>query len=142
MTSDLKGTYEHTMDAKGRMAFPTKLREKLGLSFIVTIGLDHSLYVFSNEGWDEFTQKLRTLTGERAKAAKMFIVNACDVEPDKQGRILIPQNLREYAYLDHDVTVLGVTSRAEIWDSKRFKAYSEGVTDEMLSDAVSEVAIW
>ena len=141
--NSLMGKYEHTMDAKGRMAFPTKLREKLGVSFIVTIGLEHSLYVFSNEGWEDFTQSLRTLTGEKARAAKMFIINACEVEPDKQGRILIPQNLREYAFLDHDVTVLGVTSRAEIWDSKRFQEYhNEIINSNLLSDAVSEISIW
>lgn len=134
------GTYEHTMDAKGRMAFPTKLRDRLGVSFIVTIGLDGCLYVYSNEEWDIFTEKLQTLTGAKAKAAKLIIVNACTVEPDKQGRILIPQNLRDYAHLDHDVTVLGVINRAEIWDSARFKEFSGEITNEMLSDALSELA--
>ena len=141
MANCLMGTYEHTMDAKGRMAFPTKLRDRLGVSFIVTIGLDGCLFVYSNEDWEEFTQKLQTLTGAKAKAAKMFIVNACVVEPDKQGRILIPQNLREFAGLDHDITVLGVNNRAEIWDSAKYKSYSDDITDEMLSDALSELAI-
>ena len=135
----LMGTYEHTMDAKGRMAFPTKLRDRLGVSFIVTIGKDGCLYVYSNEEWDIFTEKLQTVTGERAKAAKMFIINACIVEPDKQGRILIPQNLREYAGLDHDVTVLGVTNHAEIWDTVRFKKYIGEITPDMLSDALSDL---
>lgn len=141
MANCLMGTYEHTMDAKGRMAFPTKLRERLGLSFIVTIGLDGCLFVYSNEDWEEFTSKLQTLTGAKAKAAKLFIVNACVVEPDKQGRILIPQNLREFAGLDHDITVLGVTNRAEIWDTAKFKAFSSEVTNEMLSDALEDLAI-
>lgn len=136
----LMGTYEHTIDAKGRMAFPTKLRERLGLSFIVTIGLDRCLYVFSEEEWENFTEKLKTLTGEKARSAKLFIVRACPVEPDKQGRILIPQQLREYAGLDHDVTVLGVIDRAEIWDSARFNAMSESISEEMLSDALSDIA--
>ena len=135
----LMGTYEHTMDAKGRMAFPTKLREQLGVSFIVTIGQDGCLYVYSNEEWDIFTEKLGTLTGERAKAAKMFIINACIVEPDKQGRILIPQNLRDYASLDHDITVLGVTNHAEIWDTAKYKQYFGEVTQAMLSDALSDM---
>lgn len=136
----LMGTYEHTMDAKGRMAFPTKLRERLGVSFIVTIGLDGCLYVYSNEDWDIFTEKLQTLTGAKAKAAKMLIVNACVVEPDKQGRILVPQNLREYAGLDHDVTVLGVINRAEIWDAAKFKAFSSEITNDMLSEALADLA--
>lgn len=136
----LMGTYEHTMDAKGRMAFPTKLRERLGAAFIVTIGLDGCLYVYSDEDWEVFTEKLQTLTGTKAKAAKMLIVNACTVEPDKQGRILVPQNLREYAGLDHDVTVLGVINRAEIWDTAKFKAFSSEITNTMLSEALADLA--
>lgn len=122
------------------MAFPTKLRERLGLSFIVTVGLDGCLYVYSNEDWEIFTEKLQTLTGSKAKAAKMLIFSACTVEPDKQGRILIPQNLREYAGLDHDITVLGVINRAEIWDTAKFKEYSGNITNEMLSEALEELA--
>ena len=136
----LMGTFEHKIDAKGRMAFPNKLRERLGLSFIVTIGPENCLYVYSEEEWENFTEKIKTLTGEKARAAKLFIVKACTVEPDKQGRILIPQNLRDYAKLSHDVTVLGVINRAEIWDSARFNAVSDGITEEMLSDALSEIA--
>ncbi len=136
----LMGTFEHTIDAKGRMAFPAKLREKLGLSFIVTIGLDNCLYVYSNEEWEIFTDKLKTLTGTKAKAAKMLIINAANVEPDSQGRILIPPNLREHAGLDHDVTVLGVINRAEIWDTARFKEYSGQITNEMLSEALEDLA--
>ncbi len=140
MANCLIGTYEHTMDAKGRMAFPTKLREQLGVSFIVTIGLDGCLYVYSNEEWEIFTEKLQTLTGAKAKAAKLIIINACVVEPDKQGRILVPQNLRSYAGLDHDVTVLGVKNRAEIWDTAKFVAFSNEITNEMLSEALAELA--
>lgn len=136
----LMGTFEHTIDAKGRMAFPTKLRERLGLSFIVTIGPENCLYVYSEEEWENFTEKIKTLTGEKARAAKLFIIKACTVEPDKQGRILIPQNLREYAGLDHDVTVLGVINRAEIWDTAHFSEVSGAVTEEMLSDALSDIA--
>lgn len=138
--NSLMGTFEHTIDLKGRMAFPNKLREKLGLSFIVTIGPEHCLYVYSEAEWENFTEKIKTLTGEKARAAKLFIVKACTVEPDKQGRILIPQNLRDYARLDHDVTVLGVINRAEIWDSAHFSEVSGEITEDMLSDALSDIA--
>ena len=140
-SASLMGTYEHTIDAKGRMAFPTKLRERLGLSFIVTIGLDNCLYVFSEEEWENFTEKLRTLTGEKAKSAKLFIVRACPVEPDKQGRILIPQNLREFAGLEHDVTVIGSLNHAEIWDSKRYAEQEEKFSDEELANALDMIAL-
>ena len=134
------GTYEHTIDGKGRMAFPNKLRECLGLSFIVTIGLDGCLYVYSNEEWDIFTDKIKTLTGEKAKAAKLFIINATAVEADKQGRILIPQKLRDFAGLDHDVTVLGVINRAEIWDTAKIDKISDNITNEMLTEAMADLA--
>ncbi len=140
MSSRLMGTYEHTIDVKGRMAIPTKIRDCLGGTFIVTIGPDRCLYAYSEEEWEKFTDKISTLTGEKAKTAKMFIVKATVLEPDKQGRVLIPQNLREYAGLSHDVTVLGVINRAEIWDSAKFNAVDESVTEEMLSDALSEIA--
>ncbi len=135
------GTFEHTIDSKGRMAFPNKLRECLGISFIITIGLDGCLYAYSNEEWDVFTEKIKALTGEKAKAAKLFIINATTVEADKQGRILIPQKLREYAGLEHDVTVLGVINRAEIWNTARINEISGSITNEMLSDAMADLAL-
>ena len=137
MANCLIGTYEHTMDAKGRMAFPTKLRDRLGVSFIVTIGLDGCLFVYSNEDWEEFTQKLQTLTGAKAKAAKMFIVNACVVEPDKQGRILIPQNLREFAGLDHVLksgTAQSTSPTATILQTKCFQMHFQNWQSDSCSE--------
>lgn len=136
----LMGTYEHTIDAKGRMAFPTKLRERLGLCFIVTVGVGGCLYVYSEEDWDIFTEKIQTLTGDKARIAKKFITSACTVEPDNQGRILIPKKLREHAGLEHDVTVLGVINRAEIWDTAKFNDVNDSITDDMLSEALSDLA--
>jgi len=123
------------------MAFPTKLRECLGRSFVITIGLDSCLYVYSVEEWEIFTGKIKSLTSDKSGAAKMFIVNACLVTADKQGRILIPQNLREHASLEKDITVLGVINRAEIWDTEKFRAYSETFDNKTLSEAVSEIAL-
>lgn len=136
----LMGTFEHTIDVKGRMAFPNKLRDRIGANFIVTIGPEHCLYVYSEEEWENFTEKIKTLTGEKARAAKLFIINACPVEADKQGRILLPQNLRDYAYLEHDVVVLGVINRAEIWDKEHFNEVSGSISEEMISDALSDIA--
>ena len=136
------GTYEHTIDAKGRMAFPTKLREQLSESFIVTIGLEGCLYVYSEEEWEIFAEKLKTLGGAKAKAAKKrFASSAVYVEADKQGRILIPQNLREHAGLEHDVTVIGVINHAEIWDSEKWNRNSEEFTDEELEAALEDIDI-
>lgn len=134
------GTFEHTIDVKGRMAFPTKLRDRLGVGFIITIGQDGCLYAYSIDEWEKFAEKIQTLTGANAKIAKLFITNACEVEPDKQGRILIPQNLRKYAGLEHDVTIVGVINRAEIWDSDKYNKFNESISDEMLSNALADLA--
>ena len=116
----LMGTFEHTIDAKGRMAFPNKLRERIGLSFIVTIGPEKCLYVYSEEEWENFTEKIKTLTGDKARAAKLFIVKACTVEPDKQGRILLPQYLKDHAGITKDIVVIGARTYAEIWDKDAY----------------------
>lgn len=136
----LMGQFEHVIDVKGRMAFPNKLREQLGLSFIVTLGLEGCLYVYSEAEWEMFMERLNTLTGPKAKAAKRrYASSAVLVEPDKQGRILIPQNLREHAGLEHDVTVIGVINHAEIWDNAKWTEQSSIFSDEELAEALEEI---
>ena len=141
MHAPLMGTYYHNMDAKGRMAFPNKLREQLGVNFVITIGLEGCLYVYSNEEWEKFTEQLRTLSGPVAKQAiRKYAANAVVAEADKQGRILIPQNLREHAGLDHDITVIGNLNRAEIWDTERYNEINSKFTDEELAEAIDSLA--
>lgn len=141
MHAPLMGTYNHTMDAKGRMAFPGRLREQLGVNFVITIGLEGCLYVYSNEEWENFTEQLRTLSGPVAKAAiRKYAANAIVAETDKQGRILIPQNLRDHAGLDHDITVIGNLNRAEIWDSARYEETNSKFSDEELAEAIDSLA--
>ena len=140
MHAPLMGTYYHNMDAKGRMAFPNKLREQLGVNFVITIGLEGCLYVYSNEEWEKFTEQLRTLSGPVAKQAiRKYAANAVVAEADKQGRILIPQNLREHAGLD-DITVIGNLNRAEIWDTARYNEINSKFTDEELAEAIDSLA--
>ena len=141
MHAHLMGTYYHNMDAKGRMAFPNKLREQLGVNFVITIGLEGCLYVYSNEEWEKFTEQIRTLSGPVAKQAiRKYAANAVVAEADKQGRILIPQNLREHAGLDHDITVIGNLNRAEIWDTARYNEINSKFTDEELAEAIDSLA--
>ena len=141
MHAPLMGTHYHNMDAKGRMAFPNKLREQLGVNFVITIGLEGCLYVYSNEEWEKFTEQLRTLSGPVAKQAiRKYAANAVVAEADKQGRILIPQNLREHAGLDHDITVIGNLNRAEIWDTARYNELNSKFTDEELAEAIDSLA--
>lgn len=141
MNAPLMGTYNHVMDAKGRMAFPNKLRDQLGLGFVITIGLEGCLYVYSSEEWAKFTEQLRTLSGPLAKQAiRKYAANAVIADADKQGRILIPQNLREHAGLEHDITVIGNLNRAEIWDTARYEENNSKFSDEELAAALDSLA--
>ena len=114
------GQYAHNIDAKGRLFIPARLREELGQTFHVTVGLDHCLSIYSDESWAAFTDKVRALPYSKAKALRPLFANAVDCEPDAQGRILIPTKLREYAGLQKEVVVIGSFDRAEIWNAERW----------------------
>jgi len=129
--------YNHTVDAKGRLIVPARFREVLGDKFVVSKGLDHCLYVYSNEDWDDFSKQLSTLplTNKEARAfVRFFLSGASEVEVDKQGRILVPPSLREFAGLDKDAVLAGVGHRVEIWSKERWE--SESVTGDM--DEIAE----
>lgn len=116
--------YNHTVDAKGRLIVPSKFREQLGDEFVVTKGMDGCLFVYANEDWTAFEQKLTSLpliNKEARKFARFFLAGAAQVEVDKQGRILLPANLREFAGLDKDVVLVGVGSRIEIWSRENWE---------------------
>ena len=117
------GEYNHTIDAKGRLIVPSKFRESLGDVFVVTKGLDGCLFVYDNEEWNVFEEKLKSLplTNKDARTfVRFFLAGAAEVEVDNQGRILVPGVLREFAGLKKDVVLIGVASRIEIWDRERF----------------------
>ena len=116
----MTGQYAHNIDAKGRLFIPARLREELGQTFHVTVGLDHCLSIYSDESWAAFTDKVRALPYSKAKALRPLFANAVDCEPDAQGRILIPPKLREYAGLQKEVVVIGSFDRAEIWNAERW----------------------
>ena len=117
----LRGEYQHALDIKGRVNFPIKIRECLGERFIITRGMDSCLFVYSGDEWRELENKLRALPMSKSRdIQRFFFASAVEVEPDKQGRILIPQNLRDYAQLDKDIVIIGVSERAEIWNAQRW----------------------
>ena len=116
--------YNHSIDTKGRVIVPVKFRESLGAEFVVTKGLDGCLFVFPNDEWNIFEEKLKSLpmaNKDARKFVRFFLAGAAVVELDKQGRILIPPVLRESAALDKDVVVVGVGNRVEIWDKARWE---------------------
>lgn len=117
------GEYNHTIDAKGRLIVPAKFREILGDNFIVTKGLDGCLFVYPNDEWTRFEEKLKSLplTNKNARQfTRFFLAGAAACEVDKQGRMLLPQVLREFASLEKDVVLVGVASRIEIWSRERW----------------------
>lgn len=118
------GEYNHTIDTKGRVIVPSKFRETLGEEFVVTKGLDGCLFVYDNSEWAAFEEKLKSLpiTNKDARAfVRFFLAGAASVEVDKQGRILLPGSLREFADLQKDVVLIGVGSRIEIWSRERWE---------------------
>lgn len=124
LSKGLKGEYNHTVDAKGRMIIPSKMREQLGMSFVVTRGTDGCLFAYPNDEWEIFEGKLRQLpmTNENARNFKrFFLAGATDCEVDNQGRILLPTNLRKVANITKDVVIVGVGERAEIWSKDKWE---------------------
>jgi len=127
------GEYQHTIDPKGRVIIPSRFREGLSDKFIMTKGLDNCLFVYSPDEWSNLEAKLKNLplSSKDARAfIRFFFSGATECEVDKQGRILVPQNLREYAGLEKDVYIIGVSTRVEVWDKDKWENYSE---DESLS---------
>ncbi len=134
----LTGEYQHNMDQKGRVTVPSKFREDLGDKFYVCRGLDGCLFLLSAAQWDDLVKKVSAIPLAQGKGIqRYFFSGAAEVEPDKQGRILIPQNLRDHAGLEKDVTVIGAAVRAEIWDTARWAAYNESQTDEAIEASMS-----
>ncbi|MEE1250911.1 MAG: division/cell wall cluster transcriptional repressor MraZ [Lachnospiraceae bacterium] len=130
------GEYNHTVDTKGRLIVPSKFRDQLGDEFVVTKGLDGCLFVYSKEEWNNIEEKFRNVpltTKDARKFARFFFAGAANCEVDKQGRILLPVVLREYAGIEKDVVSVGVFNRVEIWDKQKWQ-------DSNTYDDMDEVA--
>lgn len=134
----LVGEFQHTIDNKGRVIMPAKFRDYLGDRFVITKGLDNCLFVYPQEEWGVVVEKLRQLSFTKADArafARFFFSGADEVEMDKQGRVLLAPNLREYAGLEREIMVIGVSSRVEIWDREKWLSYSEQASSDYESIA-------
>ena len=133
------GEYSHTIDTKGRLIIPSKFREELGETFVVTKGLDGCLFVFSDEEWKAFEIKLKSLplTNKNARQfARFFVAGATPCELDKQGRILLPATLREFAGLEKDVVLTGMLNRIEIWSKEKWNENNS--LDDVAMDEIAE----
>lgn len=133
------GQYNHSLDAKGRIIVPAKLREGLGDNFVVTKGFDGCLFVYSEEGWKAFEDKFNSLplnNKDVRQLTRFFLAGASACEVDKQGRFNVPQYLREFAGLEKDVVLIGAGSRVEIWDKNKWDDCNQSYDDNM--DDVAE----
>ena len=137
------GRYDYTIDAKGRLNFPAKFRDAMGESFVVLEWVDNCLFALPMEEVQRLADKLESdeLMDSWAISGDLFST-ACEVAPDKQGRILLPAKLREYAGLTRDVVVIGSFDRAEIWDAGRWAALeSEAFDSGELESAMAEMGL-
>lgn len=129
----LMGEYQHNMDAKGRVTIPAKFRDDLGERFYVSRGLDGCLSVANEAQFMLQVEKIAASPSAQAKNVARYLFSGADtVEPDKQGRILISPGLRAFAGLTKDVTVIGVGTTAEIWDTERWRQFSATLSDESI----------
>ncbi|MCA9765830.1 MAG: division/cell wall cluster transcriptional repressor MraZ [Carnobacterium sp.] len=136
----LLGEYKHNIDAKGRLIMPAKFRNDLGVTFILTRGLDGCLFGYPKDEWSILEEKLKQLPLAKKEARafiRFFYSAAAECELDKQGRINIPQTLREYADLDKACYIIGVSDRVEIWSETKWHVFSteaEESFDEIVED--------
>ncbi len=137
------GEYNHTIDTKGRIIIPSKFREALGDQFVVTLGLDGCLFVYPNEEWMNFVAQLKNLPGskEARQMQRYFMAGAADCEVDKQGRILIPNKLREHAGLEKDIVFVGVLSKIEIWSKEKWDSNNDYDDMDQIAEHMSEFGL-
>ena len=140
----LIGEYEHSVDVKGRLIMPSKLRDEIGYKFIVTKGLDGCLFVFPLKEWEIFQEKLRALPVSDKNArnfTRFFFAGAIECEIDKQGRFLVSSNLREFAGLDKDVIIIGMNSRLEIWSKEKWQQCDENISADEIAEHMTDLGI-
>lgn len=131
------GEYHHTMDEKGRLTIPSKFREELKETFIITRGLDHCLFIYSKEEWNQVVSKYKELPNikDARNFMRFFLAGASEVELDKQGRINIAAPLVQYAGLEKECIIIGVNDRLEVWSRNRWEEFIK-----MNEDSFSDLA--
>ncbi len=138
------GEYNHTVDTKGRLIVPSKFRELLGDEFVVTKGLDGCLFVYSSDEWKLMETKFREVSQfskEARKFARFFFAGAATCEVDKQGRVLLPANLREFAGIEKEVVLAGVVNHIEIWNKDRWQDTNEYDDVEEIAEHMASLGL-
>lgn len=132
----MTGEFEHSVDAKGRLFIPARLREELGEVFYVTVSMEPCLSVYSAASWSTFSEKCSAMPYVKQRRMRPLFAMAARCELDSQGRILLPANLRAYAHLEKDAAVIGCNNHAEIWDLAHWKEIN---ALEMTSENIAAV---
>ena len=138
------GEYSHSIDAKGRLIIPSKFRDQLGEEFVLTKGLDGCLSIYPMDEWTAFEEKLKALplTNKNARTfSRFFVAGATSCELDKQGRILVPATLREFAGLEKDVVLTGNITRIEIWSKEKWAENSNYDDMDAIAEGMQEMGI-
>lgn len=138
----LMGEYSHSLDTKGRLIMPAKLRQDIGDKFILTKGLDGCLFAFSQTEWNNFEEKLKSLPLSDKNArnfVRFFLSGATECEIDKQGRFLIPNNLRTAANLEKDAIIIGVGTRIEIWNKETWEKCDKEISADEIAENMANL---
>ena len=137
------GTYNHSLDTKGRIIVPAKFRETLGDSFVISPGLDGCLFAYPKEEWEKFAEQLAVLPGNKdaRRLQRHFMGGADTCEVDKQGRTLIPAKLREVAGLEKDVVLVGVMQKIEIWSKEKWEDIDNYEDVDEIAEHMAEFGI-
>ena len=135
----LTGLFEHNIDSKNRLFIPAKLREELGESFHLAMGTDQCLAIYPKETWDRFREKFDALPMSESQSLRPLFAYATRCEPDSQGRIVVPQPLRQYAGLGKEVVIVGVSNRAEIWSAELWRQRNEEITPAMMAACMAKL---
>lgn len=140
------GEFDRQIDDSGRIIIPSKMRQDVGTTVFVTRSpSDKCLHIYTAEGWEELSEKLRrlpTATDKNAAAfVRMFCGRAEQVKVDKQGRMAVPQKLIKYAQLKSDVVLVGANTRLELWDSEMWEDYQESLSDDVVLDGIEKYGL-
>lgn len=140
------GEYNHTLDPKNRVIMPSKFREQLGDRFVMTKGLDNCLFIYSSEDWSIVEDKLKGLpmTNKDARAfVRFFFAGASECDLDKQGRMVIPNYLKEHANIDKELVIIGVSTRIEIWSKEEWNKFNNdaNISYEDVAEKMSQLGI-
>jgi len=140
------GEYQHNIDQKGRLAVPAKFRKALTKGAVVTKGLDDCLFLYTKDEWKKLADKLAALPISKANTrafARLMLAGAMDVDIDRQGRMLIPDYLRQYAGMTKKIVITGLYNRLEIWDEARWDKYKKGTENKSgdIAEALGELGV-